>query len=40
MKRFYNQTWEEAINYKPGDLVLLKATNLNIDRLIKKFDNK
>ena len=40
MKRFYNQTWKEAINYKLGNLVLLKVTNFNIDRLIKKFDNK
>ena len=40
MKRFYNQTWEEIINYKLNNLVLLKATNLNIDRLIKKFNNK
>ena len=40
MKKFYNQTRGETIGYKPGDLVLLEATNLNIDRLIKKLNDK
>ena len=40
MKRFYDRTRGEAIGYKLGDLVLLKATNFNIDKPIKKLDNK
>ena len=40
MKKFYNQTRGEAIGYKPGDLVLLEATNLNTDKPMKKLDDK
>ena len=40
MKKFYNRTWGEAIGYKPGDLVLLEATNLNTNRPMKKLNDK
>ena len=40
MKKFYNQTQKEAIGYKPGNLVLLEATNLNTDKPMKKLNNK
>ena len=40
MKKFYDQTRGEAIGYKPGNLVLLEAINLNTDRPIKKLDDK
>ena len=40
MKKFYDRTRGEAIGYKPGDLVLLEATNLNTDRPMKKLDDK
>ena len=40
MKKFYDRTRGEAIDYKPGDLVLLEATNLNTDRPMKKLDDK
>ena len=32
MKKFYDQTRGEPINYQPGDLVLLEATNIHITR--------
>ena len=40
MKQFYNQTKEKFIQYKKGDKVQLKATNVIIKHLIKKLDNK
>ena len=40
MKKFYNWIQGKTISYKPSDLVLLEATNLNTDRLIKKLNNK
>ena len=40
MKRFYDRTRGQAINYAPGDLVLLEATNIHTMRPMKKFDDK
>ena len=40
MKHFYDQRRGELINYKPGDLVLLEATNINSQRPSKKLDFK
>ena len=43
MKQFYNQTKGEFIQYKKGDKVWLKATNITtvtIKHPMKKFDNK
>ena len=40
MKRFYDRTRGQAINYSPGDLVLLEATNIHTIRPMKKFDDR
>ena len=40
MKQFYDQTKEESIQYKKGDKVWLKATNVTTKYPIKKLDNK
>ena len=40
MKQFYNQTKEESIQYKKGDKVWLKATNITTKCPMKKLDNK
>ena len=40
MKWFYNQTKGESIQYKKGDKVWLKATNIITKYLMKKLDNK
>ena len=40
MKQSYNQTKEEFIQYKKGDKVWLKATNIITKHLIKKLNNK
>ena len=40
MKQFYNQTKREFIQYKKGDKVWLKTTNVTTKYPIKKFDNK
>ena len=40
IKQFYNQTKEESIQYKKGNKVQLKATNIIIKYPIKKLNNK
>ena len=40
MKWFYDQTKEESIQYKKGDKVQLKATNVTTKCPMKKLDNK
>ena len=40
MKQFYNQTKKEFIQYKKGDKVWLKATNVTTKHPMKKLDNK
>ena len=40
MKQFYDQTKEESIQYKKGNKVWLKTTNIITKCLIKKLDNK
>ena len=40
MKQFYDQTKRESIQYKKGDKVWLKATNVTTKYLMKKLDNK
>ena len=40
IKRFYNRTKEESIQYKKGDKVWLEATNITTKYSIKKLDNK
>ena len=40
IKRFYNRTKRESIQYKKSDKVWLKATNVIIKYLMKKLDNK
>ena len=40
MKQFYNQTKGESIQYKKGDKVQLKATNITTKYFIKKLNNK
>ena len=40
MKQFYNQTKKEFIQYKKGDKVQLKATNITTKYSIKKLNNK
>ena len=40
MKQFYNQTKREFIQYKKGDKVWLKTTNIITKYSMKKFDNK
>ena len=40
MKWFYDQTKEESIQYKKGDKVWLKVTNVITKCLMKKLDNK
>ena len=40
MKWFYDRTKEKSIQYKKGDKVWLKATNVTIKCPIKKLDNK
>ena len=40
MKQFYNQTKREFIQYKKGDKVWLKATNIITKHSMKKLDNK
>ena len=40
IKQFYNQTKGEFIQYKKGDKVWLKATNITTKCPMKKLDNK
>ena len=40
MKWFYDQTKEESIQYKKGDKIWLKATNITTKCPMKKLDNK
>ena len=40
MKRFYDAHKGKAVEYAPGDLVLLEGTNLKTTRPMKKFDQK
>ena len=40
MKQFYNQTKEESVQYKKGDKVWLKTTNIITKYPIKKLNNK
>ena len=40
MKQFYNQTKGEFIQYKKGDKVWLKITNITTKYSIKKLNNK
>ena len=40
MKQFYDQTKKESIQYKKGNKVWLKATNVTIKHPMKKLDNK
>ena len=40
MKQFYNQTKREFIQYKKGDKVQLKATNITTKYPIKKLNNR
>ena len=40
IKRFYNRTKGESIQYKKGDKVWLKATNIITKCPMKKLDNK
>ena len=40
MKQFYDRTKEESIQYKKGDKVWLKATNITTKCPMKKLDNK
>ena len=40
IKQFYDQTKGESIQYKKGDKVWLKATNVTTKHSIKKLDNK
>ena len=40
MKQFYDQTKEESIQYKKGDKIWLKATNIITKCPMKKLDNK
>ena len=40
IKQFYNQTKREFIQYKKGDKVWLKTTNVITKCLMKKLDNK
>ena len=40
IKQFYNQTKRESIQYKKGDKVWLKATNVTTKHPMKKLNNK
>ena len=40
MKRFHDQKVWPPVEYKPGDLVLLEATNIKTEQPSKKLDNK
>ena len=40
MKRFHDQKVQPPVKYKPGDLVLLEATNIQTEQPSKKLDNK
>ena len=40
MKQFYDQTKGESIQYKKGDKVWLKTTNVTTKCSMKKLDNK
>ena len=40
IKQFYDQTKRESIQYKKGDKIQLKATNITTKHPIKKLDNK
>ena len=40
MKRFHDRKVRPPVEYKPGDLVLLEATNIKTEQLSKKLDNK
>ena len=40
MKQFYNRTKREFIQYKKGDKVWLKVTNIITKYSMKKLDNK
>ena len=40
MKRFHDRKVRPPVEYKPGDLVLLEATNIKTEQLLKKLDNK
>ena len=40
IKWFYDWTKEESIQYKKGDKVWLKATNITTKYFMKKLDNK
>ena len=40
MKQFHDHKVRPPVKYKPGDLVLLKATNIKTEQLSKKLDDK
>ena len=40
MKQFHDQKVQPPVEYKPGDLVLLEATNIKTERPSKKLDDK
>ena len=40
IKRFYDQTKGESIQYKKGDKIQLEATNVTTKHSIKKLNNK
>ena len=40
MKHFYDRTRGKSIEYKPGDKVLLEATNIKTTRPMKKLSDR
>ena len=40
MKRFHDWKVQPPVKYKPGDLVLLEATNIKTEQPSKKLDDK
>ena len=40
MKRFHDQKVRPLVEYQPGDLVLLEATNIRTEQPSKKLDDK
>ena len=40
MKKYYDRSRQPAHEYQVGDKVWLEATNMNMDRLVKKLDDK
>ena len=40
MKQFHDRKTQPPIKYKPGDLVLVESTNIRMEQLSKKLDDK